>query len=89
MKDSNMRARISQLHKTESQWALIPNFVPFQGELIIFDPDKQYKYARVKIGDGISKLSDLPFFIEPVVETFIDNNTNKIIDAGRVTDYKK
>ena len=84
-----MKARVSQLHKTEAEWNSMPNFVPMQGEFIIFDPDKQHKYARLKIGDGITKLSTLPFFIDSTVDDFIANNSAKIIDAGRVTDYKK
>ena len=84
-----MKARISQLHKTEAEWNSLPNFVPAQGELIVFDPDKQHKYARLKIGDGITKLSILPFFIDSTVDDFIVSNYNKIIDAGRITDYKK
>lgn len=89
MKDSNMRARISQLHKTEGQWSLMPNFIPLQGEFIIFDPDKDHKYARLKIGDGITTLRNLPFFIESATDAFITHNFGKIVDAGRITDYKK
>ena len=84
-----MKARISQLHKMEAEWDNLPNFVPAKGEFIVFDPDKQHKYARLKIGDGISKLRALPFFIDSTVNDFIDNCSSKIIDAGRITDYKK
>ena len=59
-----MKARVSQLHKTEAEWNNLPDFIPMFGELIIFDPDKQYKYARTKVGDGKTKLRDLPFFID-------------------------
>lgn len=84
-----MKARVSQLHKTEAEWNSLPNFVPAQGEFIVFDPDKQHKYARLKIGDGITKLGTLPFFIESTVDAFIENSSSKIIDGGRITDYKK
>jgi hypothetical protein len=89
MKDSNMRARISQLHKTEGQWSLVPNFVPLQGEFIIFDPDEKHAYARLKVGDGSTPLRNLPFFIESATDAFMTNNFEKVIDAGRITDYKK
>lgn len=89
MSDANVKARICQLHKTESEWNKLPDFVPLQGELIIFDPDRQHRYSRIKIGDGVTKLQKLSFLIEPVVESFIDNRCDKIVDAGRVTDYKK
>ena len=87
-KEPNMLARISQLHKTEGQWAVLTDFVPMKGEFIIFDPDMQHKYARLKIGDGITKLIDLPFFINDNINDFLENNFNKVLDAGRITDYK-
>lgn len=89
MKDSNMKARISQLHKTEAQWDSIPNFVPFNGEFILFDPDKQHAYTRLKVGDGNTPLRRLPFFIDSSIDDFIETHFDKIIDAGRITDYKK
>lgn len=89
MKDPNMRARISQLHKTEAAWNLLLDFVPMRGEFVVFDPDDLHDCARLKIGDGTTKLRDLPFFIDRAIDTFISNGYAKIIDAGRVTDYKK
>ena len=53
-------------------------FIPLRGELIIYDAEisesglvtslpadrsKPYQYARFKIGDGITKVNDLPFSI--------------------------
>lgn len=84
-----MKARVSQLHKTEDEWDSLPNFVPAQGEFIVFDPDKQYKYVRLKVGDGTTKLSNLPFFLNSTIDDFMTDNYDKIIDAGRITDYKK
>ena len=83
-----MKARVSQLCKTEAEWAGLPDFVPLKGETIIFSKDNRYNYARIKIGDGLTKLKDLPFFIESSINDFINNHLNSIIvDAGRVTDY--
>lgn len=87
--NSNMKARISQLHKTEAEWNKLPDFVPLSGELIIFDPDRKHRYSRVKIGDGVTKLQNLLFLIDPAIDEFLENHCDKIIDAGRVTDYKK
>lgn len=88
-KDSNMKARISQLHKTEADWNKLPDFVPLSGELIVFDPDRQHRYTRLKIGDGVTKLQKLPFTADAAIEAFLDTHFNKIVDAGRITDYKK
>ena len=86
----NMKARVSQLCKTEAEWTNLPDFVPLKGETIIFSPDKQYNYARLKVGDGSTKLKDLPFFIDSAINDSINNHLNNIIvDAGRVTDYIK
>lgn len=89
MENPNMKARICQLHKTEAEWNKLTDFIPLGGELIIFDPDRQHRYSRVKIGDGVTKLQNLSFLIDPAIDEFLENRCDKIIDAGRVTDYKK
>ena len=85
-----MATRISQLHKTEAGWietqeslqAQNKTFVPEAGELIIYDPDTNYPYARLKIGDGVTPLQDLPYFIDA---TTIENILSKrSLDAGRI-----
>ena len=88
MKDHNMTARIGQLHKTETDWDKLDTFVPFSGEIIVFDPDAYHEYQRIKIGDGKTLLKDLPFFIDSAISTFI-RISNETIDAGRITKYTK
>ena len=89
MKDSNMKARISMLHKTEYEWNLLHNFIPFSGEFIIFDKDLHYDYIRVKIGDGKTLLQDLPFLVDSALDDFVASLQNCVFDAGRITNYKK
>ncbi len=94
-----MKARVSQLHKTEAEWARLPNFIPLAGEIIVFDVDGQHKYVRLKIGDGVmqedgmisgTKLKDLPFFIDSAIDDYVTKRRyNEIIDSGRITDYNK
>ena len=85
-----MKARVSQLHKTEADWAKLLDFIPLQGEFIIFDPDTQHKYARLKVGDGVTKLKDLPFFIDSTIDDHVTKKRlNGVLDGGRVSDYKK
>ena len=93
-----MKARVSQLHKTEDEWARLSNFVPLASEIIVFDADSEHNYVRLKIGDGViqadgtitgTKLKDLPFFIDSAIDDHVTKRRyNEIIDAGRVTDYK-
>lgn len=61
MSEKNIKSRIIHKHDYESNWLKAVNFVPMQGELVIYDPDDMYFYSRFKIGDGISNINDLPF----------------------------
>jgi hypothetical protein len=53
-------ARMQQKHGLEVDWNS-STFVPLKGELIVYDPDESYNYARLKIGDGINVPVALPF----------------------------
>ena len=84
-----MKDRVSHLHKSAAEWLKFDNWTPEAGELIIFDPDSQYNYARIKIGDGIHQLKDLKFSIESaVISTLNAHKFEEIIDAGRITEYQ-
>lgn len=84
-----MKARISNLHKTEIEWLKLGSWVPEAGELIVYDPDENYTYSRLKVGDGINTLQDLSFFVDKATLALIQKQRYfDIIDAGRVTDYK-
>ena len=74
-----MKARITFLHKTEEAWKKL-DFKPEAGEVVIYDPDANFKYARMKVGDGIHKLVDLPFFVEAAIQ----DRKLEAIDGGRL-----
>lgn len=88
-----MKARVSQLHKTETDWQILiqnyqdqnKEFVPQPGEIIVYDPDENYNYARIKIGDGQTPLQDLAFVIDSVLVALLQDTVSKNIDAGRIT----
>lgn len=61
MAEKNLNARIVHKHDTEENWNKATNFIPKQGEIIVYDPDTNCRYSRMKIGDGIRNVSDLPF----------------------------
>lgn len=82
-----MKARISQLYKTEAEWLKLPKFKPLPGEIIIFAPDDDHSYARMKIGDGNNLLINLPFF--GITELDDPRRANRVIDAGSIADRKK
>ena len=58
-----INARLIQKNGLESEWNLATNFIPMKGEIIVYNPDDNYNYARFKIGDGITLVNDLPFLI--------------------------
>lgn len=53
--------RIINKHDTEANWNKATGFIPYQGEVIVYDADEYYSYERFKIGDGVTVVTDLPF----------------------------
>ena len=49
-------SRIQQKHDISTNWEKAVNFVPLQGEIIIYDD-----LNKMKIGDGSTNVNDLPF----------------------------
>lgn len=72
MAEKNIKARIVHKHDVESNWLLATNFVPKQGEIIVYDKDESYDYERFKIGDGVTLVSSLPFATDAVKVTIDD-----------------
>ena len=60
MEEINIKTKIIHKHKTASEWNN-DVYIPEKGELIIYDPDSIFSYARYKFGDGTNKVKDLPF----------------------------
>lgn len=58
---STLNTRIVNKHDIEANWVKAVNFIPKKGELIVYDADENNAEPRVKIGDGITKVSSLPF----------------------------
>lgn len=61
MPEKIVKGRLVQKHDTQSHWELATTFIPKQGELIVYDIDDNYSYERLKIGDGVTLVNDLPF----------------------------
>ena len=61
--EKQIKARFQQKHDIEANWNLATNFVPKQGELIVYDKDDENAVERLKIGDGVSTVSNLPFAV--------------------------
>lgn len=70
MADKTVKIRLVLKHDTEENWAKAANFIPKQGEVIIYD-GAAGSPSRVKIGDGATKVNDLPF-----VHKYLLDNAN-------------
>jgi len=62
MSEKIFNSRIIHKHDIEAHWLLAVNFVPKQGEIIVYDIDSAHNYERVKIGDGKTNVNALPFY---------------------------
>lgn len=82
--EKRLKARVAHKHKTEANWRLDvydepgklreDPFIPLNGEIVIFDEDENYDYKRLKLGNGITNVMDLPF-IEQNIRNYIDEKT--------------
>lgn len=61
MATKTLQTRIIAKHDTEANWIKAQNFIPKAGELIIYDIDDNYDYERIKVGDGCTNVTSLPF----------------------------
>lgn len=68
--EKEFQSRITHKHDIEANWIKAVNFIPKAGELIIYDKDESYNYERLKLGDGINKINDLPFLIFAKIENW-------------------
>ena len=68
MIEKNIKSRIQHKHDSEAKWNTMVTFIPMQGELIIYDKDNNYSYERFKIGDGVTTVVNLPFYLENEIE---------------------
>ena len=81
-------SRIITTHDSEIFWNERKQFIPYKGEQIVYDPDENHTYSRVKIGDGLTPLCDLPFIAESSFKDLM-NEINGVcyIDGGHIVEY--
>lgn len=65
--NNTIKTRIQLKSDTEANWNKAgpkdnsPGFVPLAGELIIYTPDATHDYSRLKVGNGTTNVTALPF----------------------------
>ena len=57
---NTFKSRIQLKMDTEANWNTHP-IVPLAGELIIYSADGTHSYSRLKVGDGVTTVVNLPF----------------------------
>lgn len=82
MAERNISSRIIHKHDIEANWLKAVNFIPKQGELIVYDIDSTHDYERIKIGDGATVVSSLPFINEIITNEEIDEICGATIYAA-------
>lgn len=60
--EKNMNARIQHKHDIEANWNKALNFIPKIAEIVVYDIDELHDKVRIKIGDGVTDVKELPFF---------------------------
>ena len=75
--EKNLKTRIQNKHDIEANWIKATNFIPKIGELIVYDVDENFDYVRVKIGDGVKNINELPFIDEHLQEP-VQSDWNEI-----------
>ena len=66
MSEKMFNTRIIHKHDTAENWEKATGFIPKSGELIVYDIDANYNYERLKVGDGTTPVTELPFWDENV-----------------------
>lgn len=72
MSEKTLKTRIIHKHDVELNWNKAINFIPKQGEIIVYDIDSNHSYERIKIGDGVTNVNNLPFVISTLTNDEID-----------------
>lgn len=66
MSEKKISARIMLKHDIEENWLKATGFIPLRGEVIIYEADDNHDYERIKIGDGETAVSELPFAVDAI-----------------------
>lgn len=77
---ATFNTRILLKNDTEANWIIHSNFVPQKGEMVIYNPDSNFSAPRIKIGDGVTTIGDLPFLANIITEE--DLATSKAIQEA-------
>ncbi len=81
MAENTIKTRIQLKNDTEVNWNKAINFIPRQGEVIIYSADDTHPFSRLKVGDGNTTVINLPF-----IDAFTING--KTIEVGSTEEWQ-
>ena len=73
MAEKTLNTRFQMKTDTEANWLKAINFIPKNGEIIIYAADATHSYQRVKVGDGATLVNNLPFINDIITESTINS----------------
>ena len=91
MAEKELKARIVHKHDTEANWNKATNFIPKESEFIVYDMDDTHNYFRLKIGDGVTDVINLPFYggsLEHILDGTADGSVRTSNSAPEDANYK-
>lgn len=75
-------ARVVMKHDVQVNWDKATNFVPLEGEIIVYDD-----LNKIKIGDGITNVINLPFVLPTPADIGLDNVAHiDVMDNENITE---
>ena len=91
MAEKELKARIIHKHDTEANWNKATNFIPKESEFIVYDMDDTHNYFRLKIGDGVTDVINLPFYggsLEHILDGTADGSVRTSNSTPEDASYK-
>ena len=91
MAEKELKARIVHKHDTEANWNKATNFIPKESEFIVYDMDDTHNYFRLKIGDGVTDVINLPFYggsLEHILDGTADGSVRTSNSTPEDASYK-
>ena len=85
MATNTIKTRIQLKNDTEAHWDLAVNFVPKEGEVIIYSADDTHPFSRLKVGNGSTTVNNLPFIEWQARLDYIPNRGNILIYTDKET----
>ena len=80
MYNNTAKVRMKLKMDTEAHWNLARNFIPLAGEPIVYAADDTHERPRVKVGDGVTYVADLPFITA-------ESENNAYIKTGTTAEW--